>query len=1119
MDDKYWIKKERKRQWYLLGTMLCFVVLILGCLPVSVFAAGIQEGDAGARSTHFHDMSVECGNDAPLNYLPLTGDADGKLYIDGTELTISTGTSFGEGYVLPEGNYYLAEDITMIEALLTEKDKMVNICLNGNTLQVDDGFYIEENGTLCISDCGSGGRIISDYTVLQAADNGHFIMYGGCLENTNEEKDGQIYEVILMLNPFIKVEIYGGTIKSNGGIGISGNSEEVEVLQLSGRPEFLGNQIDVNSDVILHLKDLNTDISKKIKVACKALLPSGESKQIDSISALDHVDYSSILASEIKNQYFTYKEGHYYVNMAGIMKQPTQEQVCVNAYPVEGADYQWYEAEEQNVTADRMTHVSGMTVFTLQAGDTFYLTLPDMPDSDTVFLLVGAQTSEMIYMSPLGEGRYKGIVETEDMFVVIFVGEEGEGLLEVEDEAYKVVRITQGDAVSGQTINTLTKAAAGTYMCEVTWENLGCCVNSELVEFTEAVDAGWTLDADGKLTIASDDGMRNWIENRDACKELVRTAEILEDVTDIKDSAFYGCSSLTRVAMLGEIPPGLSGSEVFTGCSFVTENTKGIFVPVGKADAYKNAWEDYADYITDGCPEIVTQPTNQSVKNGEQATFSVTAEGVLQPLTYQWQVNKNGTEERGFSNIANANSDTYTITVDKNCNGYWYRCVVTNERGSVTSSALELTVTDSDADKIAAAKEVVEEVLAGYTATNDSTSEDIQNKINTALTNAGISDVTVTVGDLTIKKATREEEGSISGSIAIQCGIETGSVTVNKTIAKLLISDADKVAAAKAVVEKALEGIVATNETTKEDIQNKINTALSSGGITDVTVMVGELTVKKATNSEEGSISGSIAIQCGIETDGVTVNKPIAKLPTSDEDKPEVPESPEVPEVPEVPEPPEKPGNTVPSAVSQKEQEKNALFLNAKLKVSQTDKKINIAWGKVSGADGYDVYVQYCGKKFTDKSITAVKSGKTTKVTVKKVNGKSLDLKKNYKIYVLAYKLVDDKKVTLGKTVAAHIVGRKNTKYTNVKAVKVKKRSYSLKKGETVKIQASTVLVTKSKKQLTDAHAKEFRYATSDKKVATVSKQGKIKAVGKGTCTIYVYARNGYAKQITVKVQ
>ena len=130
-----------------------------------------------------------------------------------------------------------------------------------------------------------------------------------------------------------------------------------------------------------------------------------------------------------------------------------------------------------------------------------------------------------------------------------------------------------------------------------------------------------------------------------------------------------------------------------------------------------------------------------------------------------------------------------------------------------------------------------------------------------------------------------------------------------------------------------------------------------------------------------------------------------------------------------------------------------------------------------------------------------------------------MDLKKNYKIYVLAYKLVGGKKVTLGKTVTAHIVGRKNTKYTNVKAVKVKKRSYSLKKGKTVAVKARTVLVNPGKKQLTNAHATQFRYAGTDKKVATVSAKGKIKAVGKGTCIIYVYARNGYAEKIKVKVK
>jgi len=235
----------------------------------------------------------------------------------------------------------------------------------------------------------------------------------------------------------------------------------------------------------------------------------------------------------------------------------------------------------------------------------------------------------------------------------------------------------------------------------------------------------------------------------------------------------------------------------------------------------------------------------------------------------------------------------------------------------------------------------------------------------------------------------------------------------------------------------------------------------------------------------------------GVETPGIT-------------DKPSKPEQPGTTE---------NPGNTTSPDVPKKEQEKNALSLNAKLKVSQTGKKITIAWGKVAGADGYDVYVQYCGKKFTKKSITAVKSGKTTKVTVKKVNGKALNLKKNYKIYVRAYKLADGRKITLGKTITAHIVGKNNTKYTNVKAVKVKKSSYTLKKGKTAQIKARTVLVSPGKKQLTNAHAKQFRYATTNKKVATVSAKGKMKAVGKGTCTIYVYARNGYAKKVKVKVK
>ena len=205
--------------------------------------------------------------------------------------------------------------------------------------------------------------------------------------------------------------------------------------------------------------------------------------------------------------------------------------------------------------------------------------------------------------------------------------------------------------------------------------------------------------------------------------------------------------------------------------------------------------------------------------------------------------------------------------------------------------------------------------------------------------------------------------------------------------------------------------------------------------------------------------------------------------------------------------------------VSEKVQEKNALVLNSKLKSSQTGNQINNSWGKVKGASGYDVYVQYCGQKFNKKSLNQVKSGNQTKLVVKKVNGKKLNLRKNYKVYVEAYKLVDGKKVVIGKTITAHIVGRKNYKRTNVKQVKVKKRVYNLSVGKKAKIKASTVLVDKTKKPLSDIHAKELRYASGNRKIATVTENGQIKAVAKGTCTIYVYARNGYAKKVKVTVK
>ena len=44
-------------------------------------------------------------------------------------------------------------------------------------------------------------------------------------------------------------------------------------------------------------------------------------------------------------------------------------------------------------------------------------------------------------------------------------------------------------------------------------------------------------------------------------------------------------------------------------------------------------------------------------------------------------------------------------------------------------------------------------------------------------------------------------------------------------------------------------------------------------------------------------------------------------------------------------------------------------------------------------------------------------------------------------------------------------------------------------------------------------------YESSNTRVATVSKSGKIKAVSKGSCVIYVYAQDGKCQKVKVKVK
>ena len=192
------------------------------------------------------------------------------------------------------------------------------------------------------------------------------------------------------------------------------------------------------------------------------------------------------------------------------------------------------------------------------------------------------------------------------------------------------------------------------------------------------------------------------------------------------------------------------------------------------------------------------------------------------------------------------------------------------------------------------------------------------------------------------------------------------------------------------------------------------------------------------------------------------------------------------------------------------------ISLDAGLKGTSSKGTVKAKWGKVKEADSYDVYAAYCEGNSKYKKFKTV-SGKTTKLVIKKLAGKKLNPKRNVKFYIVAYKTVNGKKVKLAKSLHVHVVGSANKSFTNIKSIKVTKKAYKLKKGKTAKIKAKLVLYKKGKKTLD--HEPKFRYATSNDKVAKVSKKGKIKAVGKGKCDIYVYAQNGCAKKIKVTVK
>ncbi len=85
-------------------------------------------------------------------------------------------------------------------------------------------------------------------------------------------------------------------------------------------------------------------------------------------------------------------------------------------------------------------------------------------------------------------------------------------------------------------------------------------------------------------------------------------------------------------------------------------------------------------------PFITVQPRDAAVVQGDDATFSVTANS-LSPLTYQWQFNS--------TNLPDALTNFYTVTNAQPADAGNYSVIVSNANGGVSSSNAVLTVVTS----------------------------------------------------------------------------------------------------------------------------------------------------------------------------------------------------------------------------------------------------------------------------------------------------------------------------------------------------------------------------------------------------------------------------------------
>ena len=122
------------------------------------------------------------------------------------------------------------------------------------------------------------------------------------------------------------------------------------------------------------------------------------------------------------------------------------------------------------------------------------------------------------------------------------------------------------------------------------------------------------------------DSGNSFFDSRNNCNAIIKTVTnelitgcmntiIPDSVTSIKDGAFYGCSGMTFLTVLAEMPPTL-GYNTFYGVNRAIP----IYVPFGSAEAYQSEeyWNEFTNIIEmgSGVVSVIVNPTDGGTVTG-----------------------------------------------------------------------------------------------------------------------------------------------------------------------------------------------------------------------------------------------------------------------------------------------------------------------------------------------------------------------------------------------------------------------------------------------------------------------------------------------------------------------